>query len=161
MNTSVSTASAPRTHTHTHTHAHTHTHTHTGLRKVHVFALCNVLRRPVVLVDGADGMARAGDFAAVYLPLLQAPQTCVDQSTGRPFMPLVVAWSSAGYNHYIPLVPVRGRTLPRMHVSFLPGVWGGDHLVCVCVCVCVVFVFEVLEWEPVTPHTHSHTHLHT
>ena len=42
----------------------------------------------------------------------------------RANSPLVIAWSSSGRNHFIPLIPVKGKPLPKLPPSLLPKVWG-------------------------------------
>ena len=39
----------------------------------------------------------------------------------------MIAWSNSGYNHYIPLVPIRDHPLPNLPVSLQPKVWGHDE----------------------------------
>ena len=64
----------------------------------HLVALANVIRRPIALLcslaDMAANAERAG--SAVYLPARVAPEKCCKH-------PLLLAWSSAAYNHYVPL----------------------------------------------------------
>ena len=41
--------------------------------------------------------------------------------------PIVIAWSSSGHNHFIPLVPIKGKPLPKLPQALCPKVWGpGD-----------------------------------
>ena len=37
-----------------------------GLRNIHIFALANVLRRPIVLLDSVSGMTSSGDYTGNY-----------------------------------------------------------------------------------------------
>ena len=49
-----------------------------------------------------------------------------DSSSGRLKLnsPIVIAWSNSGHNHFIPLVPVKGKPLPKLPQSLFPKVWG-------------------------------------
>lgn len=96
-----------------------------GLRNIHVFSLANVLRRPIILLDSLAGMQSPGDYAALFLPSLCAPDQCRGGPANRRHPPLCLSWSSSGRNHYIPLVGVRmGDKLPRLPRSLLPKAWG-------------------------------------
>lgn len=96
-----------------------------GLRNIHVFSLANVLRRPIILLDSLAGMQSPGDYAALFLPCLVAPERCRGGPLNRRNPPLCLSWSSSGRNHYIPLVGVRmGDKLPQLPRSLLPKAWG-------------------------------------
>ena len=41
--------------------------------------------------------------------------------------PVVIAWSNSGRNHFIPLVPVKGKPLPRLPPHLQPKVWGSEE----------------------------------
>ena len=41
--------------------------------------------------------------------------------------PLVIAWSNSGRNHFIPLVPVKGKPLPKLPPHLQPKVWGSEE----------------------------------
>ena len=43
---------------------------------------------------------------------------------GQRNKPLCLAWSSNGHNHYIALVGVKGRALPRLPGWMMPKSWG-------------------------------------
>ena len=64
----------------------------------HLVALANVIRRPIALLCSLQDLAsqpeKAG--AAVYLPARLLPAQCCPH-------PLLLAWSSGDYNHYVPL----------------------------------------------------------
>ncbi|KAH7935007.1 hypothetical protein HPB52_002652 [Rhipicephalus sanguineus] len=99
-----------------------------GLRNIHVFSLANVLRRPIILLDSLAGMQSPGDYAALFLPSLVAPEQCRGGPRNRRNPPLCLSWSSSGRNHYIPLVGVRmGDKLPQIPRSLLPKAWGVPH----------------------------------
>ena len=105
-----------------------------GLRNIHVFGLANVLRRPIVLLDSLLGLKSSGDYSGLFLPAIHPPSDCstVDPTTQKacPHSPIVVAWSSSGRNHFVPLVPIRGQPLPKLPPSLCPKVWGvGEDLV--------------------------------
>eukprot|EP00731_Ephydatia_muelleri_P024943 Em0017g26a len=108
-----------------------------GLRNIHIFGLANVLRRPIILLDSLSGMQSSGDYSGVFLPSLFPPEECSTQtpSAGRggggglvPNSPIVVAWSSMGHNHFIPLVPIKDRLLPKLPATLRPKVWGQPEL---------------------------------
>ena len=99
-----------------------------GLRNIHIFGLANVLRRPIVLLDSLSGIQSSGDYSGLFLPAIHPPSDCsaVDPATGKssPHSPIVVAWSTSGRNHFVPLVPIRGQPLPKLPPSLCPTVWG-------------------------------------
>ena len=97
-----------------------------GLTNIHLFGLANVLKRPIILLDGITGMQSSGDYAGIFLPILHEPSDCVakDKSLNQP---IVIGWSSKGHNHYIPLVAIKERPLPRIPPSVQPQVWGVSH----------------------------------
>ena len=102
-----------------------------GLRNIHVFGLANVLHRPIILLDSLSGMQSSGDYSGVFLPSLYSPEECSTQNPAGggggswvPNSPIVVAWSSMGHNHFIPLVPVKDRALPKLPPALRPKVWG-------------------------------------
>ena len=81
-----------------------------GLRNVHVFALANILKRPIILLgifrdilidfghdsnflDSPDCMDNAGDFSATFLPILTPPKYCKDKQD-KLNSPIVIAWAS-------------------------------------------------------------------
>ena len=94
-----------------------------GLRNIHVFGLANVLHRPIILIDSLEGMRSKGDYCAVFLPALVPIEKCRG-ADGVLNKPIVIAWSSKGHNHFVPLVGVRGKPVPKYPISALPKVWG-------------------------------------
>lgn len=58
------------------------------------------------------------------LPLLAAECSYKDGGSTKLNPPLVIAWSSSGRNHFIPLIHVKGKPLPRLPVGLQPKVWG-------------------------------------
>ncbi|EDO31070.1 predicted protein, partial [Nematostella vectensis] len=94
-----------------------------GMRNIHVFGLANVLHRPIVLLDKLSGMQSIGDYSATFLPALIPVHECKSKN-GQLYPPLVIAWSSAGHNHYIPLVGVSGRPIPKCPRWLVPKAWG-------------------------------------
>ena len=65
-------------------------------------------------------MQSKGEYSGIFLPLLIPANEC---STGGRFnSPIVIAWSNAGYNHFIPLVPIKDRPLPRLPFYLRPKV---------------------------------------
>ncbi|XP_062504315.1 deubiquitinating protein VCPIP1-like [Corticium candelabrum] len=96
-----------------------------GLGNIHIFALANVLRRPIILLDGAEGMQSSGDYSATFLPSLYKPDDCQGKKGGELNSPIVIAWSSLGRNHFIPIVAVKSRAPAFLPKLLLPDVWGG------------------------------------
>ena len=93
-----------------------------GLRNIHLFGLANVLRRPIILLDDVSGMQSSGDYTGIFLPVLIPKEKCMrDNILNKP---LAVAWSSSGRNHFIPLVGVKGRPLPKLPSWLIPKAWG-------------------------------------
>lgn len=94
-----------------------------GLTNIHLFGLANVLKRPIILLDEMTGLQSSGDYAGIFLPILHHPSDCVakDKSLNQP---IVIGWSSRGHNHYIPLVAIKDRPLPRIPSAIQPQVWG-------------------------------------
>lgn len=93
-----------------------------GLRNIHIFGLANVLHRPIILLDSLEGMQSPGDYSATFLPGLLEPSDCRGKP-GELNKPLCIAWSSSGRNHYIPLVGIKNRPLPRLPRALVPKVW--------------------------------------
>lgn len=98
-----------------------------GLRNIHIFGLANVLRRPIILLDSLSGMQSSGDYSGIFLPALHTPEDCCSKDASgamKPNSPIVIAWSTSGRNHFIPLVPIKGQPLPKLPPSLRPKVWG-------------------------------------
>ena len=80
------------------------------LGQIHLFALANVLRRPIILVGSPKasfdgGMQAQTDFAdGLFLPLRFSRQECVDGRTGEMPGPLMVGWASEELRHFVALV---------------------------------------------------------
>ncbi|KAM4705412.1 deubiquitinating protein VCPIP1 [Rhinophrynus dorsalis] len=94
-----------------------------GLRNIHIFGLANVLHRPIILLDSLSGMRSSGDYSATFLPGLIPVENCRGKD-GQLNKPICIAWSSSGRNHYIPLVGIKGKTLPKLPLKLLPKAWG-------------------------------------
>ncbi|XP_053571068.1 deubiquitinating protein VCPIP1 [Bombina bombina] len=94
-----------------------------GLRNIHIFGLANVLHRPVILLDSLSGMRSSGDYSATFLPGLIPVEKCKGKD-GQLNKPICIAWSSSGRNHYIPLVGIKGLSLPKLPLKLLPKAWG-------------------------------------
>ncbi|KAG8570715.1 hypothetical protein GDO81_011384 [Engystomops pustulosus] len=94
-----------------------------GLRNIHIFGLANVLHRPIILLDSLSGMRSSGDYSATFLPGLIPVENCKGKD-GQLNKPICIAWSSSGRNHYIPLVGIKGRPLPKLPLKLLPKAWG-------------------------------------
>ena len=65
-----------------------------GLRNIHIFALSNILRRPIILLDRMTHISSVGDYAATFLPAFAPPDACTDPVTGELNKPIVIAWNS-------------------------------------------------------------------
>ena len=101
-----------------------------GLRNIHVFGLANVLHRPIILIDSLEGMRSKGDYSAVFVPALVPMEKCkgIDGTLNKP---IVIAWSSKGHNHFVPLVGIKGKPVPKYPNCVLPKVWGlSQDLLC-------------------------------
>ncbi|XP_066508884.1 deubiquitinating protein VCPIP1-like [Hoplias malabaricus] len=94
-----------------------------GLRNIHIFGLANVLHRPIILLDSLSGMRSSGDYSATFLPGLVPEEQCRGKD-GSLNKPICIAWSSSGRNHYLPLVGIKGMSLPRLPAALLPKAWG-------------------------------------
>ncbi|KAM5157662.1 deubiquitinating protein VCPIP1 [Mantella aurantiaca] len=94
-----------------------------GLRNIHIFGLANVLHRPIILLDSLSGMRSSGDYSATFLPGLIPVESCKGKD-GQLHKPICIAWSSSGRNHYIPLVGIKGSSLPKLPLKLLPKAWG-------------------------------------
>ena len=93
-----------------------------GLRNIHLFGLANVLHRPIILLDSVSGMQSSGDYTGIFLPALIPEEKCKRDNIFNK--PLAVAWSSSGRNHFVPLVGVKGRPLPKLPHWLIPKAWG-------------------------------------
>ena len=76
---------------------------------MHILALANVLKRPILLLNSWDRMlARCSpDLNAgsgMFLPLRHTRDDIL-QCHGNMPGPLVIGWQSKDPNHYVPLVP--------------------------------------------------------
>jgi deubiquitinating protein VCIP135 len=99
-----------------------------GLRNIHIFGLANVLHRPIVLLDSLDGMSSCADYSGVFLPAFVPPASCQYEENGQMCynQPIVIGWSSAGRNHFVPLVQIKGRQHIKLPKNLCPKVWGVD-----------------------------------
>lgn len=70
-----------------------------GLGTEHIFALANMLRRPILLVDSPLSPSVE---AYVFLPLLVQPEELVTRKL------LVIGWSNQAHAHYVPIVRLNG-----------------------------------------------------
>ena len=98
-----------------------------GLRNIHIFALANLLHRPIILMDGQDGMHSKGDYSATFLPVLIPPEKCKGKEKKHLNKPLVIAWSSLGRNHFVPLVGLTEKPAPQLPKTLLPSPWAVSH----------------------------------
>lgn len=87
------------------------------LEFIHIFAISNMLKRPIILhASAADrdflGEGESG-VAATFLPTRRKFEDGISR-------PIHLAWSSSRKNHYIPLIPVEGAEEPSWYGAFLP-----------------------------------------
>jgi len=79
---------------------------------MHLQALANAIRRPIVVLAGPADIAEfgtgEGGVAATLLPLRHAPSACCAK------LPVVLAWSTEHKNHFVPLVAVEGQPRPAV-----------------------------------------------
>ncbi|XP_019851334.1 PREDICTED: deubiquitinating protein VCIP135-like isoform X2 [Amphimedon queenslandica] len=94
-----------------------------GLRNVHIFALANVLRRPIIVLDGNTGIASDSEYSCIFLPSFYKREECLSPGSTLLNSPITIAWSNSGYNHFVPLVPIKDKPLPRLPSHFRPNVW--------------------------------------
>lgn len=92
-----------------------------GLCVIHIFALANVLRRPILLLDGMEGLKSKCEYTGTYLPILYPPEECCGRNK-QLNKPIAVAWSSASHHHYVPLVAVQGASSVKLPGELLPQV---------------------------------------
>lgn len=81
-----------------------------GLGIEHVFALANMLRRPILLLDAPV----AHHQCFVVLPLLINPAECSTRSL------LVIGWSNEQHGHYVPIVPLDSTKPAWVDLNSLP-----------------------------------------
>ena len=94
-----------------------------GLRNIHLFGLANVLHRPIILLDSVSGMQSSGDYSGIFLPALIPVDKCKSRDNVLN-KPLAVAWGSPGRNHFIPLVGIKDRRVPKLPQWLIPKAWG-------------------------------------
>jgi molybdopterin converting factor small subunit len=87
------------------------------LQFIHVFAMANVLKRPIIIYGSDEDIERYGmgelGVAALFLPTRHGAQECQAR-------PLALAWSSNYKNHYVPLVMLEGEQIewPLLEMAF-------------------------------------------
>ncbi|XP_078481111.1 deubiquitinating protein VCPIP1-like [Ciona intestinalis] len=89
-----------------------------GLGNIHIFALSNILKRPIMLLDSMKNLQNAGDYTGLFVPVMVEPDDCLSKS------PICIAWSGGGHNHFVALVAVEGKTLPHIPKHLVPRIWG-------------------------------------
>lgn len=65
-----------------------------------------------------QGIKNVADYTGVFVPSMVEPEDCASN------VPLCVAWSGSGHNHFVPLVGVAGRPSPTIPQALLPNIWG-------------------------------------
>eukprot|EP01121_Diplochlamys_sp_Union-15-3_P013354 TRINITY_DN4135_c1_g1_i1.p1 TRINITY_DN4135_c1_g1~~TRINITY_DN4135_c1_g1_i1.p1 ORF type:complete len:282 (+),score=46.13 TRINITY_DN4135_c1_g1_i1:34-879(+) len=99
------------------------------LGPVHIFALSNVIKRPIIVYaseeDVADYGQGEGGCCGVYLP------TRIGSKKAHKVRPLAVAWSSRDKNHYVPVVIKEGEEdfkWPLPDIAFKSTMKGGERV---------------------------------
>ena len=63
-------------------------------------------------------MQNAGDYTGLFLPVFSDAEECQKKT------PICIAWSGAAHNHFVPLVPIEGKTVPTIPAVLIPQIWG-------------------------------------
>ena len=90
--------------------------TELGLSDLHIFALANILHRPIFLFDGENKIQRESKFAFIFLPVFDEGSTQKE--------PIFIAWSSRARNHFVPLVGRKDMGQFHLPDSIIPSIWG-------------------------------------
>lgn len=98
-----------------------------GLRNIHIFSLANVLRRPIILLDPLVGSTGNAEYSGLFLPTFVEPELCITKK-GTKNKPIVIAWSNAARNHFVPLVCVKDIGDCQLPENLLPEAWGVNQL---------------------------------
>jgi hypothetical protein len=81
-----------------------------SLQGIHLFALCHVIRRPIILYCSDEVRTARGDgvggVAGTYIPIRLRPEECASKE------PVAVAWANEVLHHYVPLVGMAGTLSP-------------------------------------------------
>lgn len=81
-----------------------------SLQGIHLFALCHVIRRPVILFCSDEVRVAHGDgvggVSGTYIPIRLRPEECASKE------PVAVAWANEVLHHYVPLVGLGGSLAP-------------------------------------------------
>ncbi len=81
-----------------------------SLQGIHLFALCHVIRRPIVLFCSEEFRSVRGDgvggVAGTYIPIRLRPEECSSKE------PVAVAWANEVLHHYVPLVGMENSLAP-------------------------------------------------
>ncbi len=81
-----------------------------SLQGIHLFALCHVIRRPIILFCSDEVRVARGDgvggVSGTYIPIRFRPEECASKE------PVAVAWANEVLHHYVPLVGMGGSMAP-------------------------------------------------
>eukprot|EP01125_Pyxidicula_operculata_P014972 TRINITY_DN5055_c0_g1_i1.p1 TRINITY_DN5055_c0_g1~~TRINITY_DN5055_c0_g1_i1.p1 ORF type:complete len:786 (-),score=180.48 TRINITY_DN5055_c0_g1_i1:68-2425(-) len=94
---------------------------------IHIFAVSNVIRRPIIVYASDEDMSNFGTHeegcAGTFLPTRWGASGCVGG-------PVAVSWSSSKKNHFVPLVMFEGSTLewPLLSVAYKKTLSNGDSI---------------------------------
>mmetsp|Transcript_3530 Transcript_3530/g.8735 ORF Transcript_3530/g.8735 Transcript_3530/m.8735 type:complete len:601 (+) Transcript_3530:102-1904(+) len=95
----------------------------------HVLALCNILQRPILLLDTPEEMGRGDGRSGLFVPTRRDPSVSGDDDSAR--CPLVIGWANPDKDHFVSLVvPSRSDRLAAEDqqvadrvVRANPGLW--------------------------------------
>ena len=73
---------------------------------LHIFGLANVLKRPIILLDGEMNPLPGQHGRGIYLPSRYSPEECYLE--GSMPSPIIISWASAELNHYVCLTHLMG-----------------------------------------------------
>uniref|UniRef100_A0A915HXD7 OTU domain-containing protein n=1 Tax=Romanomermis culicivorax TaxID=13658 RepID=A0A915HXD7_ROMCU len=71
--------------------------------KLHIQAMCNLLRRPIVLLDRLKYIKVKQSTIILFLPMI-SPVLCRHEVTLKKNSPLIIGWSSGEYKSFVPVV---------------------------------------------------------
>jgi hypothetical protein len=102
-----------------------------SLQGIHLFALCHVIRRPIILFCSEQFRSVRGEgvggVAGTYIPIRLRPEECVSKE------PVAVAWANEVLHHYVPLVGMEhslAPVWPLMHAAWQSFAGQLDAYIC-------------------------------
>ena len=107
-----------------------------GLGVVHIQALANILKRPIILLEDMAGIRSAGYYSCLFLPFWKAPeerranaepslrpeivsphQLAISADSEYHTKPLCIAWNNRAHSHFVPLVSIQDFRSRSLYVS--------------------------------------------